>query len=207
MKLCCTMLHIWVIFPLLALKGVSSIILYKTKLTLSFCNGDAFHTKFMLFPSPPNVYFSWIKRKLCCTMLHIWVIFPLLAFKGVFSVLLFSLLHCRYCLLHLHNNKNCVQSVLIFFILVCFVWLQCQTKVMVTNKLHGALIQKRKKGRVATGYFLTLVALIIWYMYLLHSSINCKAITITIVYGSFIIFFNFVKTDQTVSFYIHISFH
>ena len=78
---------------------------------------------------------------------------------------------------------------------------------MVTKKMHGALIQKRKKGRVATGYFITLVAPIIWYMYLLYSSINCKAITITIVYGSFIIFFKFVKTDQKVSFYIHVSFH
>ena len=69
-KFCCTMLHIWVIFPLIALKEVSSLILYKTKLTLSFCNGGAFHPKFILFPSPPKCIFYEEKGNcvaLCCT--------------------------------------------------------------------------------------------------------------------------------------------
>ena len=204
MKLCCTMLHIWVIFPLLALKGVSSLILYKTKLTLSFCNGGAFHPKFILFPSPPMCIFyeekgncvalcctfgwnslcsrskeslfsfytrlnsPWVfvmevlstqnspllhqcvflmnKTKSCCTMLHIWVKFPLLAFKGVFSVLLFSQLHCRYCLLHLHNNFFCFVIVIIIVIVSVIVIRVAKCKFLYTEQIFPSKFYPKKSA-------------------------------------------------------------
>ena len=99
--LCCTILQIRVIIPLLAFKEVYSFILHKTSLTLSLITGGAFHPICIPFPSPQRVFFMNKMIFFLFTMLHIWVIFPLLTFKGVFSVLLFSPLHCRYCLPHL----------------------------------------------------------------------------------------------------------